>query len=498
MKRHILLLSCSLAGLSPWSVYPVAAQPTSTSIKPSVLAQSGPAASQCAALGSKIDAIIAQPALRSAHWGILAQSFPTARPIYSKNADQLFLPASNAKLLTTAAALTVLPSRLPQQTPLFATGQAPALKTLRIYGQGDPSLDDRSLDQLASALKAKGVQTIDTLIADDSFYQGRRIEPSWSWEDLQGGDGLAIGSLSLNGNVIKAKLMPQAVGQPLQLSWLTSTLPSSFNVVQNFTQTTSGAGPNLVEIDREEGQFLIQGRRPAGSGSEIVEVPVPNPSLAFLEAFRGALKRQQIQVSRLAVSGIANPIPGETLVAALPFPSLSALITEANQQSNNLYAETLLRLMGTTAPPQLASTPDRGIGVVKQALTRLGVDPSSYRIVDGAGLSRKNLVSPKALVGTLAAIARSSNRSTFMASLAVAGQKGTLAQRFSGTALSGNLYGKTGTLDGVSALTAIVEVPGQPALIISIIVDHSTQPSPVLRNAVDQILLTLARSASCA
>jgi serine-type D-Ala-D-Ala carboxypeptidase/endopeptidase (penicillin-binding protein 4) len=497
MKRYIPLLSCSLAGLLSGIVCPVysaVAQPALGLPGQLLLAQSSP---QCAALGSSIDAIIAQPGLRSAHWGILAQSFPAARPLYSKNADQLFLPASNAKLLTTAAALTVLPARLPQQTPLFATGQAPALKTLRIYGQGDPSLTDRHLDQLASSLKAKGIQSIDTLIGDDSFFQGRRLEPSWSWEDLQGGDGLPVNSLILNGNIIKAKLTPQAVGQPLQISWLTSTLPTSFNAVQNLTRTTSSPVANLVEIDREEGQFLIQGQLQSGAGSQTIEVPVPNPGFAFLEAFRGALKRQQIQVNRLNVSGIATPISGETLVATLPFPTLSTVMAETNQQSNNLYAETLLRLMGTTAPPKAASTPERGIDVAKQALTRLGVDPSSYRVVDGSGLSRKNLVSPKALVGTLAAMAQSPNRVPFMASLAVAGQKGTLTQRFLGTPLAGHFYGKTGTLDGVSALSGFVQIPAQPAFIVSIIVDHSTQSSSALRSAIDQIVLTLTRSAGC-
>ena len=492
MQRYILLLSCGLVGLPAWNV-PAMAQLTNSQPGRLLLAQS----SQCAALGSSIDSIIAQPGLRSAHWGILAQSSSTARPLYSKNADQLFLPASNAKLLTTAAALTVLPSRLPQQTPLFVTGQAPALKTLRIYGQGDPSLNDRHLDQLASALKARGIQSVDILIADDSFFQGRRLEPSWSWEDLQGGDGLPVNSLILNGNIIKAKLTPQAVGQPLQLSWLTSTLPTSFNAVQNLTRTTNSAVANLVEIDREEGQFLIQGQLQSGAGSQTIEVPVPNPSLAFLEAFRGTLKRQQIQVNRLSVSGTAAPIPGETLVTALPFPSLGTLMAEANQQSNNLYAETLLRLMGTTATSQAASTPERGIGVAKLALTRLGVDPSSYRVVDGSGLSRKNLVSPRALVETLTAMAQSPNRGAFMASLAVAGQKGTLTQRFLGTPLSGHLYGKTGTLDGVSALSGIVEIPNQPAFTFSIIVDHSIQTSSALRNAIDQVVLILTRSASC-
>ncbi len=490
MKQYIQSVSYGLVGLSLWGwIPPAIAQSTP---------QPSPASSQCAAtLGASIDKIIQQPALSTAYWGILVQPLQASRPSYSKNADQLFQPASNAKLLTTATAFTVLPAQLPRQTPVFATGQAPALNTVRIVGQGDPSFSDRDLEQLASALKAKGVQSIGTLIGDDSLFQGRRLAPSWSWEDLQGGDGLPVNSLILNGNVFSAKLTPQAIGQPLKLEWLNATLPNSFGPVQNFSKTTDGSQPNLVEIDREEGQFLIQGRLRFGSGPETIEVPVPNPGMTFLERFRVILKIHQIQVNRLSVVGVASPQSGETLIAAVPFPALTALATEANQQSNNLYAETLLRLMGSAGQLPTDSTPDRGLRVLKQTLTRLGVNPNGYQLVDGSGLSRKNLVSPRALVETLRAIAQSPNRDAFHASLAVAGQSGTLRNRFLGTPIAGHFYGKTGTLQGISALSGFLEIPSAPPFLLSILVNHSTQSSATLRQAIEQIMGAIAQSNSC-
>lgn len=482
-----------LAGLSFLGFVPVSAQ-TNTQTNP----VSPPAPSQCVAtLGATIDKIIQQPALRTAYWGISVQPLKASRPFYSKNADQLFLPASNAKLLTTAAAFTVLGAQLPRQTPVFATGQAPTLNTVRIVGQGDPSFSDRNLEQLALALKAKGVQSIGTLIGDDSLFQGRRLAPSWSWEDLQGGDGLAVNSLMLNGNIISAKVTPQSLGQPLKLEWLASTLPSSFGTVRNFSKTTDGSKPNLVEIDREEGQFLVQGQLRSGSGPETIEVPVPDPGLAFLERFRVVLQSHRIQVSRLSVVGTPSPQSGETLIASVPFPSLSTLAAEANQQSNNLYAETLLRLMGSAGQPLGESTPDRGLRVLKQTLTRLGVDPNGYQLADGSGLSRKNLVSPKAMVETLRAIAQSPNRDAFRASLAVAGQSGTLRQRFLGTPIAGHFYGKTGTLEGISALSGFLELPSSPPFVLSILVNHSTQSSATLRQAIEQIMIGIAQANSC-
>jgi serine-type D-Ala-D-Ala carboxypeptidase/endopeptidase (penicillin-binding protein 4) len=490
MQQYVQSMGYGIVGLSIWAIWGWTVP---------AIAQSNPAPSQCAAvLGSTIDKIVQQPTLRTAYWGILVQPLKSPRPLYSKNADQLFLPASNAKLLTTAAALTVLTPQPPRQTPVFATGQAPALSTVRIVGQGDPSFSDRTLEQLALALKAKGVQSIGTLIGDDSLFQGRRLAPSWSWEDLQGGDGLPVNSLILNGNIISAKVSPQSIGQPLKLEWLAPTIPSSFGTVQNFSKTTDGSKPNLVEIDREEGRFLVQGQLRSGSSPETIEVPVPDPGPAFLEKFRAVLQTHQIKVNRLSVVGMASPQPGETLIASAPFPALAALAAETNQQSNNLYAETLLRLMGSTvSQPSEASTPEQGLRVLKQTLTRLGVDSNSYQLVDGSGLSRKNLVSPRALAETLRAIAQSPNRNAFRASLAVAGQSGTLRQRFLGTPIAGHFYGKTGTLQGISTLSGFLELPSSPPFVLSILVNHSTQSSATLRQAIEQIVTATAQASSC-
>ncbi|HEY9827475.1 MAG TPA: D-alanyl-D-alanine carboxypeptidase, partial [Stenomitos sp.] len=212
MRINKYLCLAGWVGLSGWTnLAPfVAAAPA--------VAQSSVSKLCSAQLGATIDRIIQQPSLNRAHWGILVQSLRNpSLTFYQRNADQLFLPASNAKLLTTAAALVGLTPQFQRQTPIFATGQAPILKTLQVVGQGDPSFSDQQLETVAAALRAKGVQRIDSLQGDDSLFQGNPIVPSWDWSDIQGGDGLPINSLMLNGNVLNLKLSPQALGQPLRL-----------------------------------------------------------------------------------------------------------------------------------------------------------------------------------------------------------------------------------------------------------------------------------------
>jgi serine-type D-Ala-D-Ala carboxypeptidase/endopeptidase (penicillin-binding protein 4) len=461
-----------------------------------VLAQVASAQSLCPRqLSTAIDAVIQQPSLKTAYWGILVQDLNDGSTPYAYNADQLFLPASNAKLLTTAAALATLTPQFKRQTPFFATGQPPALDILRVVGQGDPSLNEKQLEQVAIALQSKGVRSIGTLVGDDSFFTGSLIEPSWSWEDLQGGDGLPINSLMLNGNVFSMQLMPQQVGQPVRSQWLSA---AKGIVVQNRMVTVSAAVPESIETVWESPQQLIlKGQLRAGSAPETIDIPVPNPGLNFLDRLRAILGDRQIQVRQVSLSTSAVPQPQSSPIASIPFPTFSALMSEINQSSNNFYVESVLRLLGKTTLGSSPSTAQQGLAVLKQTLTRLGVNGVGYQLVDGSGLSRKNLVSPRAMVQTLKAMAQPQYRDSFRASLPVAGQSGTLRRRFVGTAAQGRLWAKTGTLQGVTALSGYLDRPDQPSLTFSILVNHSTQPTPVLQQAVDRVVMAITQLKRC-
>jgi serine-type D-Ala-D-Ala carboxypeptidase/endopeptidase (penicillin-binding protein 4) len=469
-------------------------------IAPPTFAQSAPPLqqSQCASqLGPVIDKIIGQPSVNTAHWGILIQALnKPSSDLYRRNADQLFLPASNAKLLTTAAALTRLTPQFKKQTPFFATGRPPNLNTLRIVGQGDPTLNDAKLEQIATILQSKGIRSIGTLIGDDSVFQGPLINPTWTWDDVQGGDGLPINSLMLNGNVMVLQLFPQRVGEPLGLKWRAQT-PSATITIQNRSTTVNGAVQKFPEVNQEQNQLEVLGQLSSGSSPENVDVPVPNPGLAFIERFQGMLAARNIQVGQLSLVNTPIAQAQEWPITAIHFPSLIALITEGNRDSNNLYVEVLLKLMGSQTPSLGKSYADSGLSVLQQTLTQMGVDSKGYRLLDGSGLSRQNLSSPKAMVQTLQAIAQSPYRTLFRSSLAVAGRSGTLSERFIDTEVQGRLFAKTGTLKNVAALSGYLESSAGSTLVLSILANHSTQSSSVLRQAVDKIVLAIAQVNAC-
>ncbi|WP_267871724.1 D-alanyl-D-alanine carboxypeptidase/D-alanyl-D-alanine-endopeptidase [Nostoc sp. CHAB 5715] len=140
---------------------------------------------------------------------------------------------------------------------------------------------------------------------------------------------------------------------------------------------------------------------------------------------------------------------------------------------------------------------DVGLEVVKASLTQLGVDPANYILVDGSGLSRRNLVTPEALVQTLRGIARTPTAYIYRASLPVAGKSGTLKGRFQDTPAEGIVQAKTGTLTGVVSLSGYMNAPKYEPLVFSILVNQSEQPATVVRQAIDEIVVLLTQLQRC-
>jgi D-alanyl-D-alanine carboxypeptidase/D-alanyl-D-alanine-endopeptidase (penicillin-binding protein 4) len=241
----------------------------------------------------------------------------------------------------------------------------------------------------------------------------------------------------------------------------------------------------------------VEGQLRVGAEPESAAIAVLNPAENFLRYFQQALLAQKIRVTRISLAPSPTTMQ-ELELAAVTSPPLSTLLVETNQESNNLYAEALLRSLGATqTPASTESAAETGLAALKVTLTELGVNPQSYILVDGSGLSRHNLVSPEALVQTLQAIARSPEAAVYRASLPVGGVSGTLQNRFQGTPAQGILQAKTGTLSGVGALSGYLNAPNYQPLVFSIIVNQSDQPASVLRQAIDEIALLLTRLRRC-
>nr|WP_322711629.1 D-alanyl-D-alanine carboxypeptidase/D-alanyl-D-alanine-endopeptidase [Nostoc sp. ChiSLP03a]MDZ8212872.1 D-alanyl-D-alanine carboxypeptidase/D-alanyl-D-alanine-endopeptidase [Nostoc sp. ChiSLP03a] len=443
-------------------------------------------------LGTAIDAVINRPLFSRGRWGILIQPLSTGPTLYSRDAQKYFTPASNLKLLTTAAALQELGANFRIRTSIYQNGNG----ILRVVGRGDPSLSDTELQKLAQQLKQKGITQIQQLSADDSYIQGDIVNPTWQWEDVQSSDGVPVSSFILNQNIFSFKLVPQAVGKSLQVLWIDPGEAKQWRII-NQSITVPQNQPSYVNVTRElSGTVLrIQGQLTTNSEESLIDLPVVDPNYYFLRRFRTVLATEKITLGQtLVVNGGVN----QQEIAFVESPPLAELLAETNLNSNNLYAEALLRALAVKKTRLKNQTSaDVGLEVVKASLTKLGVDPANYILVDGSGLSRRDLVTPEAFVQTLRGMAKTPTAYIYRASLPVAGKSGTLKGRFQDTPAAGIVQAKTGTLTGVVSLSGYMNAPKYEPLVFSIIVNQSDQSATVIRQAIDEVVVLLTQLQHC-
>ncbi|MEG5047228.1 D-alanyl-D-alanine carboxypeptidase/D-alanyl-D-alanine-endopeptidase [Microcoleus sp. B4-C1] len=456
-------------------------------------------------LGAQVDAIANRPEFSRSRWGILIQPLSSTTTLYSRDAQKYFIPASNAKLLTTAAALQKLGADFRIKTSVYSGENG----SLYVAGRGDPSIAEAQLKSLAQQLKQRGISQVNQLIGDDSYFQGSAVNPNWEWEDAQAGYGAPINSLIFNQNAIDLLLSPQALGQPLKVTFVEAKLANQWQL-QNNSVTVAQNESEFIEIGREFDRPIIRvgGQLKVGAEPESAYVAVVNPANNFLQYFQQALAAEGIPVKQALVASASRNLNQE--LATVESPPLAELVRETNRVSNNLYAEVLLRLLGKVTdkmplpqtltgkmPVPQEDTGEMGLKELKTVLTQLGVNPNSYRLADGSGLSRHNLITPEALVQTLRLMANSPAASIYRQSLPIAGESGTLKNRFNTTPNRVIMQAKTGTMSGVSALSGYIEVPNYEPLVFSIIVNQSDLTTAKMRSATDEIVLLLNRLRRC-
>jgi serine-type D-Ala-D-Ala carboxypeptidase/endopeptidase (penicillin-binding protein 4) len=465
-------------------------------------------------LPDRVNQIINAPAFDRARWGILVQTLnpePSQREtLVERDRQKLFIPASNTKLLTTAAALIALGPQYRIRTSIF--GQvATAGWNLQLIGNHDPSLKDPQLTQLAQQLKQQGITQIAQLTLPDGQrptgghrdFGSDRTNDNWTWGDLQSDYGAIAHRLTLNLNSHTLTATPQSLGQPLKLDWSNPSAIAGLTI-NNQTQTVGPTAPEFLTVSRDLGSptLHVRGQRHTGGTADTIDLAVLNPTQVFRDRLQTALQTANITVNQITIAPATNTFP--QAVAFVESPTLEALVYETNQESDNLYAEALLQTIGTEAQRHNpnAFTPEdnpttAGLKTLAQTLEKIGVDRSGYAIVDGSGLARLNLVSPTAFVQTLQAMATQPTRQAYQTSLPIAAQSGTLTNRFRNTAATGIVQAKTGTLTGVASLSGYIQPKNYPPIAFSILLNQSTLTSTQQREAIDAIVLLLTQLKPC-
>jgi D-alanyl-D-alanine carboxypeptidase/D-alanyl-D-alanine-endopeptidase (penicillin-binding protein 4) len=449
-----------------------------------------------------IDRIVDRAGLAPAFWGIEVYSLKTRHLLYSRNAEKNFRPASTLKLVTTAAALDLLGPEARLRTTVETAGRLDGggrvLGDVYLVGGGDPALSGRynpagttaAFEGLAEALRAAGVRRIEgRLVGHEGAFKGERRGADWGWEDLVWWYGAEVSALSFNDGCSQISVAPgERVGDPVVVD--RNPLSSYYGVVSTATTSPPGTKSDLT-LDRAPGSNLIRisGTHPLGNPPWEGWVALEDPARYATTVFAEVLERRGIRVMGSLGTSSGPREEGLRVLAVHESPPLSEILKIVNKESHNLQAEILLRLLGFRVKGE--GTVALGHEAVKDFLERIGVKPDTWKLEDGSGLSRSDVLSPHGLVGLLVAMDRHPYARAFRDSLAVGGVDGTLKSRMRGTPAEGRVRAKTGTLHLAQALAGYVTTQGGDSLAFALMVNHATEPREAVA-AIDAIATRLA------
>ncbi len=403
------------------------------------------------------------------------------------------MPGSNMKILTLAAAADLLGWDYRFETRLVTTAplESGVLHgDLIVVGGGDPSISERSdergvLQAMARQLREAGVRQIDgRVIGDDDLFDDQELGDGWAWDNLPYGYSAPVTALEYNeGSVDLVIRAGASTGDPVGIQ----VRPDGSGLeVENRLVTVSETGEGTLDMERRPGSshLVVRGQIPARAEAFARTASVNNPTLFFVNAFRGALVAEGLQVAGDSVDiDDLSPKPdlaGARTLAARRSPPLAQVATSMMKVSQNQYAELLLKTIG-------------GKQIERERLRALGIADDSYIIADGSGLSRYNYVTAETIVRILQIFhERPAGASAFVATLPIAGRDGTLARRLIGTPAEGKVRAKSGTIDNVRAISGYVEDGDGETLVFSIIASNFSVPLAQIDAAVDKALVRLA------
>jgi D-alanyl-D-alanine carboxypeptidase/D-alanyl-D-alanine-endopeptidase (penicillin-binding protein 4) len=478
------------------------------------------------ALKSTLDKIIETDAFENSLWGIYVTDAATGRTLYSRNRQKSFIPASNVKLYVTATALSMLGPDYRYLTRLYAQNRPTSGGQLRgnlvVRGSGDPTIgkrfrpgDDRTalFREWRDSLAAAGIRHMrGDIIGDDDVFDDVPFGEGWSWQDLTWWYAAEISGLSFNDNAVDLTVTPRRPDMPATLSW--KPFNTKYVEFTNQTRTVPASADYDESYDKKWGtnHFTVSSLLPVDDGDEEA-LSVTNPTRYFAFVFRESLVRggfagrgEAVDVDELSFK---PDYASDSLrrIAGHRSPPLNRIVQVTNRRSQNFYAEQLLKTIAAEEPLQ----PDdplyedelepgssaMGWQAALPFLATTGIDTSRINLVDGSGLSRKNLVTPQMTAQLLRYMQSDapgdSVRSAFYQSLAQPGIEGTLRNRFERGPAAATVRAKTGTLSHVSALSGYVEDQRGRPLVFSIMVNHHTTDADKVREAQDRIVNRLAR-----
>jgi D-alanyl-D-alanine carboxypeptidase/D-alanyl-D-alanine-endopeptidase (penicillin-binding protein 4) len=469
----------------------------------------------------RIDSLLDAPPFNRNLWGVALVN-DRGRLLYGRNADRLFIPASNTKLVVSAVAGALLPPDWTVATSVYATGPVTdglVQGDLVLYGRGDPTYSRRCyttdtllpgacdddpaarLRELARSLRARGVRSVQgDLVGDGSWFDSELIHPDWGSFDLNWWYAAPVTGLAFNDNSVEITWQP---GPELDAPAVLSLDPDLGDVtLENRTRTVAREGESDIgdRMYREPGTLHVwaEGTVAEGHVGGTESFALPDPNLYAARMFRLALA--EVGISVLGTTrGTTDSLRYQHARRAPPLAEsqsrpLRDWLFPILNTSQNLFAEMLVKQLGRQFGS--AGSWREGLGVERRFLIdSMGIDSTLFALADGSGLSAANLVAPLAFTKLLQFMQRHPRfRDNFAAGLPRSGAPGSLRTRYLGTPLEGRVQAKTGSIARVNTLAGYFDLADGRTFTFSIQANHHAQGSRLTIAEIDSVVVAMAKA----
>lgn len=447
------------------------------------------------ALRFDIDAVLSDSIFIATDAAVKVVSLDRNEVLYDRNSKKLMRPASNTKLLTSAAALMILGLDHRFSTLLLADSLGPGGTVhgpLYFKGHGNPDLTTADLDTMIRQLKAIGITSVSgNIVADASWFDDLYWGEGWMWDDEPYSYEAGISALSVNKNCVRVLVIAGKQADEQVQVFLDP--PTGYVSVLNTARTVADTAIVPLEVTRlykeRLNTIVVSGEIVAGRDTVKRLVTVWRPELYAATLLKERLEARGISVLGQPTVGVALPWSRELAYHHWP---IDTMIVNLNKASDNLSAENTLKAI-SVARGGIPGSSKYGLYQVNEALAGLGIDTTKYLIVDGSGVSHYNLLTAEMLVQLLTAMTHQQEIfPLFFKSLPIAGVDGTLEKRMQGTRAQGNLRAKTGSIGGVSSLSGYVTAANGERLVFSMLMQDFILPNKLFRDAQDKIGALLA------
>ncbi|HVO72919.1 MAG TPA: D-alanyl-D-alanine carboxypeptidase/D-alanyl-D-alanine-endopeptidase, partial [Ignavibacteriaceae bacterium] len=385
------------------------------------------------------------------------------------------------------------------QTSLYYTGKilnGTLYGDLYVAGGLDPDFTTGDLDSLISIISLLKINEITgKIIGDvsvkDSLFWGK----GWMWDDDPSADAPYLSALNINKNCIKVLIKGKKTDDHAEIILQP---PTGYVTTINTCTVIPAYEKDSVTIDRDwinrKNTLLIKGTvkktlEPDTVSAEKI-LNLFEPEKYFLTLLRERLDAKKISGKKdIAL----NKIPRYAVRIFTFERTIDSVIVNMNKISDNLSAEMLLYALGGKDTVKPASE-EAGLKLVDSLIALSGFNPGNYKLADGSGVSRYNLVSAELLLGILKFIyGHPEIFNLIYKSFPAAGVDGTLKTRMISTAAENNVHAKTGELNGVNALSGYLNSAGGDLIAFSILIQNYTGPSAQAQFFIDEICRILTK-----